>query len=234
MEAAGSVLARAVELDKEKRYTEASICYQEGIQILLNVFKEQTNETLKKGIREKIENYMSRAEKLKKVVEEQKKAGKFHEEIHIEDDSTGNSYERVFGSFLNKITDSVEVEDPYIRTTHQLFNFLRFCELVKKKSSSVKRIVLTTGQDEKTSQQQSSGLNELTESLAQHGVTLEVRYSATLHDRAIRLDSGWIIKIGRGLDYFKPTKSRFSVGYCDMDFRKCHKTTVNIFHEVKS
>ncbi|XP_033111217.1 MIT domain-containing protein 1-like [Anneissia japonica] len=234
MQASVSVLARAVELDRKKRYTEAAICYQEGIQLLLNVLKEEKNDAVKKGVREKIETYMSRAEELKKIVEEQKKAGKFHEEIQIDDDSTGHSYEHTFGRFLDKSVHRVEVDDPYIRINHQILNFLRFCELVIKKCPSLKTVVLTTGQDEKSVDQQTSALEELARSLLQYGVKLIVQYSSTLHDRAIRLDSGWIIKIGRGLDYFKPTKSRLSIGYCDMHFRKCHETTINIFHEIQS
>jgi len=45
-----------------------------------------------------------------------------------------------------------------------------------------------------------------------------------------RLDNGWVIKIGRGLDYFRAPDGRFSLGYCDYDLRPCYATTVNIFH----
>ena len=31
---------------------------------------------------------------------------------------------------------------------------------------------------------------------------LEVKLNPNLHDREIRLDNGWIIKIGRGLDFY--------------------------------
>lgn len=44
------------------------------------------------------------------------------------------------------------------------------------------------------------------------------------------LGNGWIVKIGRGLDYFKPTDSKFSIGAMDYDLRPCHETTVDIFH----
>lgn len=40
LEASGiSLIKRAIELDTAKRYTECLICYQEGIQILLQVIK---------------------------------------------------------------------------------------------------------------------------------------------------------------------------------------------------
>ena len=46
-----------------------------------------------------------------------------------------------------------------------------------------------------------------------------------------RLNNGWIIKIGRGLDYFKATQNNFCIGYCDYDLRQCHETTIDIFHK---
>jgi hypothetical protein len=45
-----------------------------------------------------------------------------------------------------------------------------------------------------------------------------------------RLSSGWTIKIGRGLDYFKAPESQFSLGFFDMDLRPCLETTVDVFH----
>lgn len=89
--------------------------------------------------------------------------------------------------------------------------------------------------------QQSSALEELKQSLSAEGVTLDVQYSSSIHDREIRyccphlismntppwslwfwfkfhgsdsklivfrFNNGWIIKIGRGLDYFKRPKVR--------------------------
>jgi hypothetical protein len=44
------------------------------------------------------------------------------------------------------------------------------------------------------------------------------------------LSNGWIIKIGRGLDYFKAPESKFSLGFFDMDLRPCYETTVDVFH----
>lgn len=36
---AGNILQRAVEFDSKQRYTEALICYQEGIQVLVDALK---------------------------------------------------------------------------------------------------------------------------------------------------------------------------------------------------
>ncbi|XP_037662975.1 MIT domain-containing protein 1 isoform X2 [Choloepus didactylus] len=195
--AAVAMLTRAVELDSESRYQQALVCYQEGIDLLMQVLKD----------------------------------GKYHKQIKIEENATGFSYESLFQEYLNETVTEVWIEDPYIRQTHQLYNFLRFCEMLIKRPCKVKTIHLLTSLDEGTGkEQQRSGLKEIKESLKNHGVLLELEYSSSIHDREIRFNNGWMIKIGRGLDYFKKPQSRFSLGYCDFDLRPCHETTVDIFH----
>ncbi|KAM8856627.1 MIT domain-containing protein 1 isoform 2-T2 [Spinachia spinachia] len=226
-----SVLKRAVELDRGGRVLESLVCYQEGIQLLMDVLKATGNDESKRGhYREKIRGYMDRAEQIKVHVHQMKEDGKYHEQIRIEEDATGYSYPVLFKPYMSSLLTEVWVQDPYIRHTHQLYNFLRFCEMLLTPSCKVKRIHLLTSQDEASGSQQSGALAELKESLGAQKVTLDVRYSSTIHDREIRFDNGWIIKIGRGLDYFKRPTGRFSVGYCDYDLRQCHETSIDIFH----
>ncbi|XP_023261099.1 MIT domain-containing protein 1 isoform X1 [Seriola lalandi dorsalis] len=226
-----SVLKRAVELDHSSRFQESLVCYQEGIQLLMDVLKAAVKDDSKRGhYREKIKGYMDRAEQIKAHVSQMKEDGKYHEQIRISEDATGHSYESLFKPYISSALTEVWVEDPYIRHTHQLYNLVRFCEMLLKASCKVKRIHLLTSQDEADSSQQSSALAELKESLSNQGVTLDLQFSSTIHDREIRFDNGWIIKIGRGLDYFKRPKGRFSIGYCDYDLRQCQETTVDIFH----
>lgn len=40
-----------------------------------------------------------------------------------------------------------------------------------------------------------------------------------------------MIKIGRGLDYFKAPEGKFVLGSCDLELRRCMETTVDIFHK---
>ncbi|XP_016076790.1 PREDICTED: MIT domain-containing protein 1 isoform X2 [Miniopterus natalensis] len=200
--AATTVLKRAVELDSESRYHQALVCYQEGIDLLLQVLKGTKDDAKKCTLRKKISDYMDRAENIKKYLDQEKEDGKYHKQIKIEENATGFSYESLFQEYLNETVTEVWVEDPYIRQTHQGIG----------------------------KGQQISGLKEIKESLRNHGVLLELEYSSSIHDREIRFNNGWMIKIGRGLDYFKKPQGRFSLGYCDFDLRPCHETTVNIFH----
>ncbi|XP_025921772.1 MIT domain-containing protein 1 isoform X4 [Apteryx rowi] len=203
LERAGvETVRRAVELDLASRFQESLMCYQEGIDLLLQVVKATKDEVKKQHYRQKISEYMTRAEDIKKHIEKEKQDGKYHKQIKIDENATGFSYEKLFQEYLNEIVTEVWVEDPYIRHVHQ-------------GSGKIQQI---------------SSLEEIKQSLKNHGVTLNVSFSSSIHDREIRFNSGWMIKIGRGLDYFKKPQGRFSIGYCDFDLRPCHKTTVDVFH----
>ncbi|GMU69040.1 MAG: hypothetical protein AMXMBFR37_13720 [Steroidobacteraceae bacterium] len=141
---------------------------------------------------------------------------------------TGHSYESIIGPYLQG-AKAVVIEDPYIRLQHQIQNFVRFCETVLK-AGTVKKISLITGYDDKT---QLAGiaekLEELKQSLLELDVVLEVKLNPNIHDREIRLDNGWVIKIGRGLDFYQRPGGWFEVGANDLSLRKCLETKVDIF-----
>ena len=48
-------------------------------------------------------------------IRKEKEAGKYHEHIRIQSNSTGHSYESLFGRFLDETVTAVDLEDPYIR-----------------------------------------------------------------------------------------------------------------------
>jgi len=50
-----------------------------------------------------------------------------------------------------------------------------------------------------------------------------------MHDREIRIDNGWTIKIGRGLGFYQKPGSWFEIGVSDLSLRKCLETKVDIF-----
>ena len=55
------------------------------------------------------------------------------------------------------------------------------------------------------------------------------RGNSALHDREIRLDNGWVVKIGRGFDIYQKPGDWFEIGSNDLDLRPCLETTVDIF-----
>uniref|UniRef100_A0A8C2IDD6 MIT, microtubule interacting and transport, domain containing 1 n=1 Tax=Cyprinus carpio TaxID=7962 RepID=A0A8C2IDD6_CYPCA len=187
---------------------------------MITVFQTVKDDSKKVHYREKIKGYMDRAEQIKDHVNKLKEEGKYHEQMKIADSSTGFSYESLLKPYIRDGLTEVWVQDPYVR---HLYNFLRFCEMLLKCQCKVKTIHLLTSQDEDSSAQQTSALAEIKQSLQSQNVCLDVQYSSTIHDREIRFNNGWIIKI----NIFPPL---FFVGYCDYDLRECHETTVDIFH----
>ncbi|CAF0759606.1 unnamed protein product [Didymodactylos carnosus] len=163
----------------------------------------------------------------------QKNSKNYHEQIQIKDDSIGNSYEKIFGRFLDENVTQVDIQDPYIRAFHQISNFLRFCELLIKSRAKVVCINLLTSQEanDQAKQTQARQLNEIKEHLLRkYSIDLIIQYSNVLHDREIRFNNGWHIKIGRGLDFYKAPEFKLAIGSYDLDLRPCHQTTIDIFH----
>ncbi|MDB5322184.1 MAG: ATP-dependent Lon protease [Phycisphaerales bacterium] len=143
-------------------------------------------------------------------------------------DEVGQSYESIVGPYLVGAKEVV-IEDPYIRMTHQIQNFVRFCEAVVK-SGTVKKIRLITGYDDEAKLAEvQEKMVELQQSLADADVILDTSFNKTIHDREIRIDTGWVIKIGRGLDFYQKPGSWFELGATDLSMRKCLETKVDVF-----
>ena len=142
--------------------------------------------------------------------------------------ATGYSYDSILSPYLQG-AKAVVIEEPYIRMTHQIQNFVRFCEAVIK-SGTVKRIELTTGYDNDTPLAEiQEKLDDLQQSLLEMDVVLDIKLNSNLHDREIRIDNGWMIKIGRGLDFYQKPGSWFEVGANDLTLRKCLETKIDIY-----
>ena len=141
---------------------------------------------------------------------------------------TGHSYDTIFGPYLPG-AKSVVVEDPYIRMPHQIANFVRFCETAVK-AETVRSITLFTSYDQQTDLAGlQEKLDELKQSLVEYDVALDVRLNDKMHDREVRLDNAWTIKIGRGLDFYQKPDGWFAVGATDLSLRRCLETKVDVF-----
>ena len=141
---------------------------------------------------------------------------------------TGHSYDSIVGPYLRGATALV-VEDPYIRHTHQIQNFVRFCEVLVR-TGSIRKLSLITSYDANAPLHEiAEKLEELKQSLLEVDIELDIKLNPNLHDREIRIDNGWTVKIGRGLDFYQKPASWFEVGAHDMALRKCLETKVDIF-----
>jgi len=149
-----------------------------------------------------------------------------HFKIHYGE--TGHSYESIIGPYLVGAKEVV-TEDAYVRATHQVINFVRFCEAIVKCPTIRKIRLVSVFPDEDKREEVGNKLQELKQSLLDFDVELEIRLNPALHDREIHLDTGWIIKIGRGLDFYQKPENWNSIGVNDLTLRKCLETKVDIY-----
>jgi ATP-dependent Lon protease len=146
---------------------------------------------------------------------------------------TGHSYDTIFGPYFIG-AKSVTVEDPYIRLPHQVANFVRFCEAVVK-AATVRNVRLITSYDQQTDMAGlQEKLEELKQSLLEYDVALEIKLNDKMHDREVRLDNGWTVKIGRGLDFYQKPEGWFAVGATDLSLRRCLETKVDVYLDPKT
>uniref|UniRef100_A0A8D8VAZ1 MIT domain-containing protein 1 n=1 Tax=Cacopsylla melanoneura TaxID=428564 RepID=A0A8D8VAZ1_9HEMI len=237
LELAQFLLKKAVDLDEKGRWTESLNFYQEGVTELLKYVRGLPSRDDQQKIREKVETYIGRAEILKQKLDEKKKMGDYHEQFEIKNNDKGYSYESLFGRFLDEFVEHISVTDPYIHNTFQCFNFLHFCTLAVRNCKKLEQINLLTTRANKPQyagqadlEKQEAALKQISDSLRQNKVSLNITYSNTLHDREIVTSTDWIIKIGRGLDMYHK-ESEFSLGFLDLSRRRCKETVVDIFHK---
>ncbi|VDM38819.1 unnamed protein product [Toxocara canis] len=202
------LLRDAVALDKDDKKVEAVGKYVEGV---------SEKDTLKATIMK----YMARAETLKgqarvKVIS--------LEQRHIKDGTIGHGYDKIFAKCMDDCLTEVIVEDAYIIAHHQILNFVRFCEYCVLNARNLRRISLRTQREGNNEE----AVGELGRSLSMRHITLTVVFDSSIHDREIRFNNGWIVKIGRGLNYFR-NPGKYGLGAGDLNLRQCYETNVDIF-----
>ncbi len=132
---------------------------------------------------------------------------------------TGVSYEKLFAPYLADAKEIV-VEDPFIRSTWQIKNFLELVTmLVNTRPVDDLKIVLHTNDDEDKIPEQIDRMEEIKDDLASFGIEFEYKFQ-DFHDRCIKTDTGWTITLGRGLDIFEKYPL-FSIANNRQDVRKC-------------
>ena len=142
---------------------------------------------------------------------------------------TGYGYETLFKDYFVGATEII-IEDAYIRQKHQINNFLRLCEIMVK-IGDCKKITLVTGTDDADQKKENNLIfDQIANNLFEHEIEFRYEFSEILHDREIKMNNGWNIKMGRGLDYFQSLGGNyFQVGTNDLDLRPCLETSFDFY-----
>ena len=115
---------------------------------------------------------------------------------------TGVSYEKLFAPYLEKAGE-ITIEDPYIRTSWQIKNFMEFVTMLidTRPVDDLKLKLITKEEDEKIPDL-IDHFDDIKDDLAGYGIDFEYEFKV-FHDRCIKTDTGWTISMGRGLDIFE-------------------------------
>lgn len=125
----------------------------------------------------------------------------------FQENQRGVTFEKVLLPYLTGATE-ITITDPYVRLFHQARNLMELIETlaaVKDPADEAKVLLVTSestdGPDKV--QKQFEFLLRVKQAAAVAGITLDVKFDATIHDRSIVANSGWRINLGRGLDIFQ-------------------------------
>lgn len=145
---------------------------------------------------------------------------------------TGVSYEKLFAPYMAG-ANSITVEDPYIRTSWQIKNFMEFAlMLINTRPVDDLKLNLITNEEEEEIPELIDKFDDIKDDLASYGIEFEYKFR-DFHDRCIKTDTGWTIMLGRGLDIFEKYNT-YSIASSRQDMRKCKEFTATFMKGTTS
>ncbi|XP_017096718.2 MIT domain-containing protein 1 [Drosophila bipectinata] len=220
-------IINALKCEQTGHIMEAILLYEESIFRLSQMAEEEPSRRQLCG--KYLKMYESRAKQLRDQVKGHLHSSRMLDHISIERGARGRSYQRLFGPYLDDSVREAHLNEPHLAEPHHFRNLLHFFEVLVKNCRYLKYIRLTTRPDPASPKSQLHILQQMKTNLASGNIQMNFQMDESLHDRKIVLSSGVVIKIGRGLHYFEPGESSYSLGLCDFDFRKCLATEVDIW-----
>ena len=150
--------------------------------------------------------------------------------VDIRENQKGISYKKLFGEYLRS-TKNITVIDPFIRLPYQVYNFIEFVQMCREVCNEPESlsITLSTQNDDEHIPEMIDTFDDLQAELAALGIEFNYNFEAD-HDRFIKLDNGWRISLGRGLDIFEPI-AKFSLASASQENRRCKPFSVTYIKE---
>ena len=153
-------------------------------------------------------------------------------QVVIRDNQKGVSYKSLFGDYLVNATEIIIV-DPYVRLPYQLRNFMEFAKLVLEKKDpeiDVKLHLVTTSEPEYI-ENTKEAFQQMAYSLENEGINFTYEFDDFIHDRSIKLNNGWKIILGRGLDIWQRTGGWYDINEYLQDKRLAKACEITFLEE---
>ena len=126
--------------------------------------------------------------------------------FNLKDGETGWPFSRVFDSKIFESAEKIRIVEPYLFKHHQLRNLKEILLQVVETSKPKVVEVFTRHPPSERLEFNKNFFDDLARDVFNdHGISLDVSFSESLHDRYIFSDAGYVVKLGRGLDIYKPS-----------------------------
>ncbi|XP_075168320.1 MIT domain-containing protein 1-like [Haematobia irritans] len=219
------IFTKAILCQNNDLIFEAKWLYNRGIPKLVALLDDDgLNIKTRKKCYEWTLQYMDQAKRVNERIKQRIEPGRILENISIEQNSIGHSFNSLFGKYMTTDVKELYVAEPYLHQDYQFKNLVMLFELAVKKSPKIKFIKLITKRVGNYPM-----LEDIRKDLSTRSIHLDIERNEFLHDRKIVLSSGYVIKIGRGLHIYKPPRAEYALGQFEYDFRECLKTDVDIW-----
>lgn len=145
--------------------------------------------------------------------------------VDIRENQRGVSYRKLFADYVHT-AKQVEIVDPFIRYPYQVYNLIDFIQMLHEECEAQEelKVTLSTANDEEKIPEMIDIFDDLQTELASMGIQFEYNFDA-IHDRCVRLDNGWKISLGRGLDIYD-SPAKFSMAAASQENRRCKAFTI--------
>lgn len=154
-------------------------------------------------------------------------------QIDIRMNQKGVTWKSLFGDYLRD-AKKVVITDPFVRLGFQIQNLIELVQTIIDSSVHAEELVIelhTQATDDEQAASLIDNFQDLADDLAPRGI--EFRYSFdAVHDRSIKLDNGWIINLGRGLDIYEKY-SRWTLCATRPEYRSCKEFSISILQDQR-
>ena len=148
-----------------------------------------------------------------------------HATFSLLDGEAGWPFSRIFDQEIFSGAERIRIVEPYLFKHHQLRNLnellLHIVDVSKPKNIE---IFTFFPPPERAEYNKNFFENLSKEIFSEHGVMLDITCSESLHDRYVFSDSGYVAKLGRGLDIYKPSTGLASHRQESRKVRACEIT----------
>ena len=145
--------------------------------------------------------------------------------VRIKEGDTGYSYRNLFGPYLKGVS-SIQLKDPYIRLEFQIRNLLAFIDAIDTVDGPVSLHLVTSSEEDYQKRINNEKFDEIASGIEEHGIAFTYEFNESLHSRSIETDTGWVIKLDRGLDIFQKPDSKYQLGEMDQAKKGCRETEI--------